>query len=324
MRGECRSERVITAYILSDGSLLAQTVNRREQLVPDACWLDLEEPSKEELAWISGAYGQTFPTMNELVEIEVSSRFFQDDSGLHVRTYFYHETPERPYNVTVAFILNQGRLFTLRDTALVTFQQYRKRLEASHVPGIDAFDIMLGLFELKVDRLADLLEELHIDLEGLGGRVFHAAERDFEDVLTLLAASQDRNDKIRLGLMDKQRVLSFLLRSGTCPKPARPMLREILQDIGSLNEHSTFLFEKVQFLMDATTGRVNVEQSKITKIFSIAAVVFLPPTLIASIYGMNFRLMPELSWGFGYPLAIMLMIASGIAPYWYFKRKRWL
>jgi len=183
---------------------------------------------------------------------------------------------------------------------------------------------LLGLFELKVDRLADLLEQLHIELEGLSGRVFHAGERDFEDLLTLLAATQDRNDKTRLSLMDKQRALSFLLRGRTCAEEYLPLLREILRDIRSLSEHSTFLFEKVQFLMDATTGRVNIEQNKIIKIFSIAAVVFLPPTLVASIYGMNFHFMPELSWPFGYPLAIILMVAAGIAPYWYFKHKDWL
>lgn len=183
---------------------------------------------------------------------------------------------------------------------------------------------MLGLFELKVDRAAGLLEQLHIELEEFNTRVFRVGERDFEDLLTLLAVTQDRNDKTRLSLMDKQRALSFLLRGGICPEEYLPLLREILRDIRSLNEHSTFLFEKVQFLMDAMTSRINIEQNKIIKIFSIAAVVFLPPTLIASIYGMNFRFMPEMSWSFGYPLAIILMVAAGIAPYWYFKRKDWL
>jgi len=183
---------------------------------------------------------------------------------------------------------------------------------------------MLGIFELKVDQVADLLEQLHIKLEGLSARVFQAEERDFDDVLTLLATTQDTNDKIRLSLMDKQRALSFLLRSRACPDEALTLLREILRDIQSLNEQSSFLFGKVQFLMDATTGRINIEQNKIIKIFSIAAVVFSLPTLIASLYGMNFRFMPELSWSLGYPLAIALMIAAGIAPYWYFKHKGWM
>lgn len=315
---------MITAWILREGHLRPQRVTATDQLVSDAVWLDLEKPGPVELRWIEEAYRQTLPDIGELTEIEASSRFFQDDAGLHVRAFFLHEIPERPSNVTVGFVLNEGRLFTLRDEALITFQQYGRKLETRREPAAGAFGIMLGLFELKVDQLADLLEQLHIELEKLNARVFHAGERDFDDVLTLLATIQDRNDKARLSLMDKQRGLSFLLRSRSCPKEELPLLREILRDIDSLNEHSTFLFEKVQFLMDATTGRINIEQNKVIKIFSIAAVVFLPPTLIASIYGMNFHFMPELSWPFGYPLAIMLMVAAGIAPYWYFKRKGWL
>lgn len=314
---------MIHSYTLRDGHLVTQHITRKEQLTADCLWLDLEKPSDEELDWIGEVYGQQFPAMDTLVEIEASSRFFQDESGLHVRSYFLHEIPGRVYNVTVAFVLNKGRLFTLRDEALMSFQHYRRSLEMQQGLTIDAFGIMLGLFETKVDRLADLLEQLHVDLEALSARVFHAEEQDFDEVLTQLAASQDKNDKTRLGLMDKQRALSFLLRSKDSPEEVLPLLHEILRDIHSLDEHSSFLFEKVQFLMDATMGRINIEQNKIIKIFSIAAVVFLPPTLIASIYGMNFRLMPELSWPFGYPLALLLMIAAGIAPYWYFKRKKW-
>ena len=315
---------MITAWTPYKGYLRPQRISTVEQLVSDVVWLDLENPDPEEFLWIEEAYQQKLPDIEELTEIEASSRFFQDDAGLHVRVYFLHEIPERLSNVTVGFVLNRGRLFTLRDEALITFQQYRQKLEAQREPAVDAFGIMLGLFELKVDRVADLLEQLHVELEEFNARVFRVGERDFEDLLTLLAVTQDRNDKTRLSLMDKQRALSFLLRGGTCPEEYLPLLREILRDIRSLNEHSTFLFEKVQFLMDAMTSRINIEQNKIIKIFSIAAVVFLPPTLIASIYGMNFRFMPEMSWPFGYPLAIILMVAAGIAPYWYFKRKGWL
>ena len=315
---------MISAWIPCEGHLRPQRIGAVEQLVSGAVWLDLEKPGPEEFRWIEEAYQQRLPDIDELTEIEASSRFFQDDAGLHVRAYFLHEIPERPSNVTVGFVLNEGRLFTLRDEALITFQQYGRKLEIQREPAADAFGIMLGLFELKVDGLADLLEQLHIELENLNARVFHAGERDFQDVLTLLATVQDSNDKTRLSLMDKERGLSFLLRSRSCPNEELPLLREILRDIRSLNEHSTFLFEKVQFLMDAITGRIGIEQNKIIKIFSIAAVVFLPPTLIASIYGMNFRFMPELSWPLGYPLAIILMVAAGIAPYWYFKRKDWL
>jgi len=234
---------MITAWIPHKGHLRPHKVSAAEQLVSNAVWLDLEKPSSEEFRWIEEVYRQRLPDIDELVEIEASSRFFQDDTGLHVRAYFIHEIQGRLSNVTVAFVLNEGRLFTLRHEALVTFQQYGLRLETLRETDCDAFQIMLGLFELRVDRLADLMEQLHIDLEKLNTRVFHVGERDFEEVITLLAAIQDRNDKARLSLIDKQRALSFLLRSRYCPKERLPLLREILRDIRSLNEHSTFLFE---------------------------------------------------------------------------------
>jgi magnesium transporter len=315
---------MITAWIPERGHLRPKKVSAAEQLSPNAVWLDLEKPDAEEFQWIERAYHQKLPDTDEITQIEASSRFFLDDTGLHVRAYFMHEIPERASNVTVAFILTENRLYTLRDEALMTFQRYGCGLEKVRETAVDAYQIMLGLFELKVDAMADLLEQLHIELEQLNARVFHADERDFEALITLLAGAQDRNDKARLSLVDKERALSFLLRSRHCPKEHLPLLREILRDIGSLNDHSDFVFQKVQFLMDATTGRIDIEQNKIIKIFSIAAVVFLPPTLIASIYGMNFRFMPELAWPFGYPLAIGLMLGAGLAPYWFFKRKGWL
>lgn len=204
---------MIIAWIPSEGQLRSQRISVAEQLVPEAVWLDLERPSPAEFRWIEEAYQHRLPDINDLKAIEASARFFQDDAGLHVRAYFLHEIPERPSNVTVGFVLNNERLFTLRDEALIIFQQYGRKLETQRETVTDAFGTMLELFELMVDRLADFLEELHIGLEKLNARVFHAGERDLEEVLTLLATFQDGNDKARLSLMDKQRGLSFLLRS---------------------------------------------------------------------------------------------------------------
>ena len=154
--------------------------------------------------------------------------------------------------------------------------------------------------------------------------MFRVDETELEAVVSRLAETEDLNGKTRLSLMDKQRVLSRLLRADVVSPGQGTRIKEILRDVASLIEHSTSLFEKIRFLMDVTMGKINVEQNKIIKIFSIAAVVFLPPTLIASLYGMNFRFMPELHWHVGYPLAIVLMVFSGIAPYWLFKHKGWL
>ncbi|HYQ91775.1 MAG TPA: CorA family divalent cation transporter, partial [Candidatus Competibacteraceae bacterium] len=187
--------------------------------------------------------------------------------------------------------------------------------------------IMLTLYETEVELIADELEQIYAALEGVSQSVLSEtiADSDMEDMLAHIASQEDLNGKARLSLMDIRRALSFLLRRGRLlDKERTDDVREILRDIESLTSHTSFLFDKVNFLMDAAMGFINIAQKKILKIFSIAAVVFLPPTLVASIYGMNFQFQPELRWEFGYPLALVLMILSGLAPYWYFKRKGWL
>ena len=180
------------------------------------------------------------------------------------------------------------------------------------------------MFEVKVEELADTLEEVHTGLQHVSSQVLEETDTDLEAAIDELARHEDLNGKVRLSLMDAQRALTFLLRRGRLSDKYLEQVREILRDVDSLLPHNTFLFEKVNFLMAAAQGFINIEQNQIIKIFSIAAVVFLPPTMIASIYGMNFHDMPELSWTFGYPMAILLIVLSGIAPYWYFKRKGWL
>ncbi|HHB12526.1 MAG TPA: magnesium/cobalt transporter CorA [Chromatiales bacterium] len=316
---------MITVYMLEEGHLRPVVVTRREDLPEDAFWVDLLSPTAEERRWVEERYGQALPSEAAVEEIEFSSRFFTDqDNGLHIRSFFLYEYPERPRNITVAFILNRGRLFTLRSEKLETFhifkQQALKRRQRFEQP----LDVLLRLFEIKVDQIADVLEGLHKRIEAIGTRLFEVEEEILETILRDLSTAQDINDQLRLGMMDKQRVLSFLLRSGHCPPERTELLNEILRDIESLAGHSMFLFEKADALMNATMGRINIEQNKIIKIFSIAAVVLLPPTLVASIYGMNFRHMPELDWPFGYPMAVLVMILSAIAPYVLFKKKGWL
>lgn len=315
---------MISIYLREGQLLCSRAVERREDLSEEAVWIDLLQPRDEERLWVEEYYGLTLPSQEEVVEIEFSSRFFVDQNGLHVRSFFLYEYPDRPRNVTVAFLLSRDRLFTLRSERLQTFHVFKQTVATHPNLARDALEIMLRLFETKVDLLADTLEGLHAEVEGIGQRVFDAEERDLEVILRDLSAAQDVNDQLRLGMLDKERVLSFLRRGERCPPDRRPLLNEILRDIDSLNAHSMFLIEKTDSLMNATMGRINIEQNKIIKIFSIAAVVFLPPTLVASIYGMNFHFMPELKWAWGYPMALGLMVVSGVAPYLLFKRKGWL
>jgi magnesium transporter len=190
--------------------------------------------------------------------------------------------------------------------------------------GSSAASLLLTLFEIKIEDLADTLEEVYTGLEGVGTTVLDKSNVALEKAIDELAHLEDINGKVRLCLMDAQRGLTFLLRRGRLDGPSTDRVRELLRDIDSLLPHNSFLFEKVNFLMVATQGFINIQQNQIIKIFSVVAVVFLPPTLIASVYGMNFSHMPELHWIAGYPWALLLILISAISPYWYFKRKGWL
>jgi magnesium transporter len=187
-----------------------------------------------------------------------------------------------------------------------------------------AADLLVTLMEQKVENLADTVEDVHRRLETVSHLVLEVENSDLEDGISQLARLEDMNGKIRLCLMDTQRDISFLQRNLRDEPKLAETAREIMRDIDTLMSHTTFLFDKINFLMDSTQGFINIQQNQIIKIFSIAAVVFLPPTLVASMYGMNFTHIPELEWVLGYPWAIGLMLASALAPYLYFKRKGWL
>lgn len=314
---------MLIAFSLREGRLQQFNITNQGELPRDALWIDIIDPNSDERRWVQDIYQQLLPVRDELLEIEASARYYEDENGLHLHSYFLQDHPGLSHNTTVSFTVHNGRLFTFHYEDVGAFRAFRTRLRRQGYEW-DALAILLELFDTKVERLADLLEHLYAELETVSQEVLIREENDMQKILSVLAKHEDLNGKIRLSLMDKQRVLAFLLRSRALNPTHTQHLREILRDIQSLLAHSAFLFEKVDFLMEAARGFINIEQNQIIKIFSIAAVVFLPPTLIASIYGMNFNLMPELNWSLGYPFAISLMIASGVAPYWYFKRKGWL
>ncbi len=319
---------MLIAFAIRDGRLEQTPISLDQAPAPDVMeqivWIDLRDPTEEERAWVERHFRFELTEEREMDDIEPSARLYEDEDGLHLHSYFLSDTDEQVRNLTVAFDLLAGRLFTLHEEDLSTFRLFR--LRARRQPGLvkDAMDIVLGLFEAKVEQLADLLEQIYSELEQISHLVLSQPETDMGAVLSRLAVQEDLTGKARLNLLDTRRTASFLLRYGVQSGGRGEDLREILRDIESLTSHTSFLFDKVNFLMDAAMGFINIEQNKIIKIFSIAAVVFLPPTMIASIYGMNFQHMPELDWTLGYPLAIGLMALAGIAPYWYFKRKGWL
>lgn len=315
---------MLTAFQLRDQRLEQAQLEEPANPPEDAIWVDLVSPTKEVRAEIEHLYGVCLPDEEDIAEIEATARFFKDDDGLHIHSLFLHDAEEPPVNVSVAFILKDERLFTLHDQELSTFRLFR--LQARRQPGLirSAVSILLALFTTKVDRLADILESVYTGLEAASRTVLGQAESDMEALLEAIAKYEDITGKARLSLLDTQRALSFILRNSKLSPDQIEQIQDVLRDIDSLLPHTAFLFDKVNFLMDAVQGFINIEQNQIIKIFSIAAVVLLPPTMVASLYGMNFKHMPELSWAWGYPFAIVLMILSGMAPYWYFKRRGWL
>jgi len=318
---------MLNAFVMRNDRLEQILVDAFEDLSEAALWVDMVDPSEEERAWVETAYQFELPEEEEINDIEASARFYEDEDGSHIHSFFLHSFEEQTQNITVAFNLHRGRLFTIHEEELAAFRLFR--LRARRIPEFveDAMDIMLNLYETEVELIADELEQIYAALETVSQSVLSEtiAGSDMEDMLAHIATQEDLNGKARLSLMDIRRALSFLMRRGRLLDPERmDDVREILRDIESLTSHTSFLFDKVNFLMDAAMGFINIAQNKIIKIFSIAAVVFLPPTLVASIYGMNFQFLPELQWEYGYPVALCLMVLSGLAPYWYFKRKGWL
>jgi len=236
--------------------------------------------------------------------------------------------------VRVAFILNlvnddlksKGVLFSIHDEDVPVFRLLRMR--ARRAPGLieDAKEVLLKLFDADAEYSADTLEGIYVDLEKVSTKVLSGDVTDVMagEVLGAIARHEDLSGRIRRNVMDTRRAVSFMMRSKMLNAEQFEEARQILRDIDSLDSHTAFLFDKINFLMDATVGFININQNKIIKIFSVASVALLPPTLIASVYGMNFKMMPELDWALGYPYALALMIASAVVPMWYFRKRGWL
>ncbi|UAJ65818.1 magnesium/cobalt transporter CorA [Candidatus Schneideria nysicola] len=316
---------MLNAFQLDNNHLSRLDPNTQGTLLK-AIWIDLIEPDDKERKTIQDELGQNLATCLELEDIEASARFFEDKDGLHVHSFFFYEdTGDHAGNATVAFTIRNGRLYTLRERDLPAFRLYRMRARNQRLIDGNAYELLLDLFETKIEQLADEIENIYSDLESLSIVIMDGQQGEkYDDALSTLASLEDIGWKVRLCLMDTQRALNFLVRKASIPSRQLKQAKDILRDIESLLPHNESLFQKVNFLMQAAMGFINIEQNRIIRIFSVVSVVFLPPTLVASSYGMNFEYMPELNWSLGYPCAIILMIATGLAPYLYFKRKKWL
>ncbi|WP_373818372.1 magnesium/cobalt transporter CorA [Glaesserella sp.] len=321
---------MIRAFSLNNDRLISVDETIQDQL-NDAIWIDLIDPTDEERSVLEHRLDQTLAEEHELEDLEASARFFEDEDGLHLHSFFYCLDDDDYADIaTVGFTIRDGRLFTLRERDLPAFRLYRMRSRRTKLIDGNVYELLLDLFETKIEQLADVIENIYADLEKLSRVVLIAQEEqykanhNFDDALSDLTELEDASSKVRLCLMDTQRALSFLIRKTRLPNNQLEQARDIMRDIESLQPHNEALFQKVNFLMQAAMGFINIEQNRIMKFFSVVSVMFLPATLVASTYGMNFEFMPELKFEYGYPMAICLMICAAASPYIYFKRKGWL
>jgi magnesium transporter len=320
---------MINVFVLQNGRLNQVPIDTREDLVnAEPVWVDLTDPTDDERLWVKTIYGVTLPGEDEVKDIEASARYYEAENGdLHLRTDFLLEEDDGPSRVvTVAFILARKMLFSVHTDDLPVFRLVRMRARSRPGSIGDYMDVLLDLYATDAEYSADALEGIYLSLEEVSGRVLqkHFTDDDAAAALNSIAREEDLNGRIRRNMMDTRRAVSFLMRGRLLNADQFEEARQILRDIESLDGHTSFLFDKINFLMDATVGFININQNKIIKIFSVASVAFLPPTLIASIYGMNFKWLPELEWQAGYPFALALMVTSAIAPFWYFRRRGWL
>ena len=320
---------MINVFVLQNGRLSQIPIESREDLAKvTPVWVDLTDPSDEERDWVSSIFGVMLPDEDEVKDIEASARYYEADNGdLHLRSDFLLEEDEGESRVvTVAFILARNMLFSMHNDDLPVFRLVRMRARSRPGSIGDFKDVLLDLYSTDVEYSADALEGIYQNLEEVSRSVLQKdiSDQDAAASLNAMAREEDLNGRIRRNMMDTRRAVSFMMRGRLLSPDQFDDARQILRDIESLDGHTAFLFDKINFLMDATVGFININQNKIIKIFSVASVAFLPPTLIASIYGMNFRILPELDWSLGYPFAILLMIASAVTPFWYFRRRGWL
>lgn len=304
-------------------------------LTDHVVWIDLLQATIQEVAAIEKALSIALPTREEMREIESTSRLYCEDGARFMTTPLLFSTEsDAPESTEVSFVLVRRFLLTIRDVEPQSFRQtaalFARRGSASRD------QVFVALIETIIDRQADFLERLSKETEELSQRIFRRlpkskeSESNLREAIFQLGRSGNLIARERDCIVSLSRLVQYAGHedfddAGDGPtSQIYPRLKPVTRDLQSLSEFAGFLSSKVNFMLDATLGLINIEQNQIVKIFSVAAVIFLPPTLVASIYGMNFVYLPEKDWQFGYPFSICLMIISVIVPYWFCRRKGWL
>lgn len=324
---------MLTLYCLETHKVRAISHNVSAKGFPEhAVWIDLENPTREEESAVESFIGIDAPTNEDIRSIEESSRLYVEDHALVMTLAMLHRAASEEHELTtLTFIATPKCLVTLRYANPSPIGQFAQNLDRQTYTTITPEDILIGLLEKIMERMAEVMENATEDLKRMSYEIFRkngesssASGTDFRNVISKIGQINDLVTAAKASSLSFARLLPFYATHAKPGKAPMGRLQVLERDLTSISEHATFISTKVSFLLDATLGLINHEQNNIIKIFSVAAVVFMPPTLIASLYGMNFHFMPELSWSFGYPLAIMLMIICALIPLWYFRRKKWL
>jgi len=324
---------MLSVYIPRGTSLERIAVAPGESPPPEAVWIDLITPTVQEDKLVEALLGIAVPTREEMQEIEVSSRLYIENGGRYMTaTLMCQADTSTPKTTAVTFILSSHRLVTVRYDEPRPFAIVEHKLARACSPKVSGEMVLMDLLDAVIDRSADIQERVGAEVDQISHSIFEpddeARAPSYNDVLKALGRKGDLTSKVRESQVSVGRLLSFLAHEAEVMKWSKDMrtqLQSMQRDVVSLTDHASFLSNKITFLLDAMLGVVNIQQNAIIKIFSIAAVVFMPPTLVASIYGMNFHSgMIELEWRFGYPFALILIVVAAVVPLVFFKWKKWL
>ncbi len=334
---------MLTCYGTGKDCLIEHPEVHSLEHLETSVWLDLVEPTAEEEKNVEAALGIDIPTRGELAEIEASSRLYQEDGATFMTANLIRRgDDDRPESSPVTFIIKANQLVTIRYHHPQAFPVYVKQAMKPQNTSLSSWGILSSLVEAVVDRAADHLERVGAIVDETSKQVFDTSfvqkserrkrkkPKNLEELMGKVGEEGDFNSRMRESLVSIGRLVAYVQavmdqnRQTKDMRENRGRVKVLQRDIQSLADHASFLSGKIGFLLDAVLGMISIQQNGIIKIFSVAAVVFLPPTLVASIYGMNFEHMPELQWVSGYPFALLVMIMSALLPFWYFKRKGWL
>jgi magnesium transporter len=326
---------MLSVFVPSESSLKKAALADLAALPESAVWIDLVKPTAEEDHAVERLAGIAVPTREDMQEIEISSRLYIENGARYMTaTLMCAADTETPRTTAVTFILAGHRLVTVRYDEPKPFMLVENKLARACPPGVTGEMVLMELLDAVIDRNADILERAGGDMDTVSHDIFepegaartgHA--KRYSDILITIGRKGDLTSKVRESLVSIGRVVTFVAAAVDgvkWSKDMREQLKTMQRDVASLTDHASYLSNKITFVLDAMLGVVNLEQNNIIKLFSVMAVVLMPPTLIASIYGMNFKIMPELEWQHGYPLAVVAMLFAAAGPYLYFKWKKWL